>query len=131
MAGTLTVDTLKSDSSTPTVFRNTSGTEIGQLTRAWINFNGTSGSTAARASFNVSSVTRNNTGDYTVTMSNALADGNFSVVTIGNRSVSADYGWYMTAPYAQAPTSTTVRMTCTNSAATFTDYAYVNAIINR
>jgi hypothetical protein len=79
MAGTLTVDTLKSGLSTPTVFQNTSGTEIGQLARSWINYNG--GATPAiRASFNVSSVTKNTTGDYTHNFSNALADANFGVV---------------------------------------------------
>lgn len=46
--------------------------------RAWVNFNGT-GTVAIRASGNVSSITDNGTGDYTVNFTNALADANYSV----------------------------------------------------
>lgn len=82
MAGTLVVDTLKSGSSGPAVFQNTSGVEVGQLCRAWVNFNGVTTATI-RASFNVSSVTRNATGDYTVNFTNALADANYAPVVTG------------------------------------------------
>jgi hypothetical protein len=51
--------------------------------RAWVNFNGT-GTVAIRASGNVSSITDNGTGDYTVNFTTAMADANYSVV------VSAD-----------------------------------------
>lgn len=53
-------------------------TEQGQLCKAWVNFNGT-GTVAIRASFNVSSITDNGTGDYTVNFTNALADANYSL----------------------------------------------------
>jgi hypothetical protein len=46
--------------------------------RAWVNFNGT-GTVAIRASGNVSSITDNNTGDYTVNFTTAMPDANFSV----------------------------------------------------
>lgn len=46
--------------------------------RAWVNFNGT-GTVAIRASGNVSSITDNGTGDYTVNFTNALADANYSM----------------------------------------------------
>jgi hypothetical protein len=45
--------------------------------RAWVNFNGT-GTVAIRASGNVSSITDNNTGDYTVNFTTALVDANYS-----------------------------------------------------
>ena len=45
--------------------------------RAWVNFNGT-GTVAIRASGNVSSITDNGTGDYTVNFSTAMPDTNFS-----------------------------------------------------
>jgi len=45
--------------------------------KAWVNFNGT-GTVAIRAQFNVSSITDNGTGDYTVNFSSALADANYS-----------------------------------------------------
>ena len=46
--------------------------------RAWVNFNGT-GTVAIRASGNVSSITDNGTGDYTVNFTTAMADTNFCV----------------------------------------------------
>jgi hypothetical protein len=52
--------------------------------RAWVNFNGT-GTVAIRASGNVSSITDNGTGDYTVNFTTAMSDANFaSQLTQGN-----------------------------------------------
>jgi hypothetical protein len=48
--------------------------------RAWVNFNGT-GTPAIRASGNVSSITDNGTGDYTVNFTNAMPDANYAPVT--------------------------------------------------
>jgi hypothetical protein len=48
--------------------------------RAWVNFNGT-GTVAIRASGNVSSITDNGTGDYTVNFATALSDANYSMVS--------------------------------------------------
>ena len=50
--------------------------------RAWCNFNGT-GVVAIRASGNVSSITDNGTGDYTVNFTTAMADTNFATVSTG------------------------------------------------
>jgi hypothetical protein len=47
--------------------------------RAWVNFNGT-GAVAIRASGNVTSITDNGTGDYTVNFTNAMPDGNYQFV---------------------------------------------------
>ena len=46
--------------------------------RAWVNFNGT-GTVSIRASGNVSSITDNGSGDYTINFSNAMPDNNYSV----------------------------------------------------
>ena len=75
---TLSVATIKSASSAAPVFQNSSGTEKGQLAKAWINFDG-DGTIAIRDSFNVSSITDNGTGDYTITFSNAMANTNYCV----------------------------------------------------
>ena len=45
--------------------------------RAWVNFNGT-GTVAIRASGNVSSITDNGTGDYTVNFTTAMVDANYA-----------------------------------------------------
>ena len=49
---------------------------------AWVNFNGT-GTVAIRSSYNVSSITDNGTGDYTVNFATALADANYAVSGAG------------------------------------------------
>jgi hypothetical protein len=46
--------------------------------RAWVNFDGT-GTPAIRGSGNVSSITDNNTGDYTVNFTTAMPDANYGV----------------------------------------------------
>ena len=55
--------------------------------RAWINFNGT-GTIAIRGSGNVSSITDNGTGDYTVTIDEDLPDINYTY-TISTMDVGA------------------------------------------
>ena len=53
----------------------------GFFARAWVNFNGTlSSPIAPRASGNVSSVTKNGTGDYTINFTTAMPDANFSAI---------------------------------------------------
>jgi hypothetical protein len=56
--------------------------------RAWVNFNGT-GTVAIRASGNVSSITDNGTGDYTVNFTTAMPDANYAVV--GFAETTQDY----------------------------------------
>jgi hypothetical protein len=55
--------------------------------RAWVNFDGLNSPYSIRASYNVSSITRNATGYYTINMTNALPDVNYSVT--GSSAVSA------------------------------------------
>lgn len=53
---------------------------VNGVARAWVNFNGT-GTVAIRASYNVSSITDNGTGDYTVNFTNAMSDANYGFTT--------------------------------------------------
>lgn len=55
---------------------NSDGTENYKC-RAWVNFNGT-GTVAIRASGNVSSITDNGIGSYTVNLATAMPDTNYS-----------------------------------------------------
>ena len=55
--------------------------EASGLAKAWVNFNGT-GTVAIRASFNVSSITDNGTGDYTVNFTTAMLDANYSATLL-------------------------------------------------
>ena len=49
-----------------------------QACKAWVNFNGT-GTVAIRAGYNVSSISDNGTGDYTVNFTTAMPDSNYAV----------------------------------------------------
>ena len=61
---------------------NASGTAPIYACRAWVNFNGT-GTVAIRASGNISSITDNGTGDYTVNFITAMEDVNYSISQMG------------------------------------------------
>jgi hypothetical protein len=67
-------------------------TAIAYGCRAWVNFNGT-GTVAIRASGNVSSITDNGTGQYTVNFTTAMPDTNYAVTTStdGSGSGSVPY----------------------------------------
>jgi hypothetical protein len=58
---------------------NATGSAPVYACRAWVNFNGI-GTVAIRESGNVSSITDNGAGDYTVNFTTALADANYAVV---------------------------------------------------
>lgn len=73
--------------------------------QVWVNFNGT-GTVAIRASYNVSSITDNGTGDYTVNFTNALADANYAVSRCGT-NVGRTEGW---AVGVQGQSSSAVRL---------------------
>jgi hypothetical protein len=58
--------------------QNASGVEV-YTAKAWVNFNGT-GTVAIRASGNVSSITDNGTGNYTVNFTTAMTDANYAAI---------------------------------------------------
>ncbi len=60
----------------------------GYVARAWVNFNGT-GTVAIRASGNVSSITDNGTGDYTVNFTTAMPDANYVLSGSGDDNAAA------------------------------------------
>jgi uncharacterized protein (AIM24 family) len=86
--------------------QNTSGVEV-YTAKAWVNFNGT-GTVAIRASGNVSSITDNGTGDYTVNFTTAMPDTNYSNVFSGT--------WDSSLPNATNLIGTFVNATRTTSA---------------
>ena len=63
----------------------TSNLNIPGTAKAWVNFNGT-GTVAIRASFNVSSITDNGTGDYTVNFATAMVDADYAFVASANQA---------------------------------------------
>jgi hypothetical protein len=78
MAGQITISTLKDDAGVLATQNGMTG-----ICKAWVNFDGT-GTPAIRGSFNVSSITDNGTGDYTVNFTTAMPNANYSaLVTAG------------------------------------------------
>jgi hypothetical protein len=72
------------------------------MCRAWVNFNGT-GTVAIRASGNVSSITDNGTGAYTVNFTTAMVDVNYA--SFGSSATgTADFRILIT-NYTAAPTT--------------------------
>jgi hypothetical protein len=71
---TLRLTTISNQDGSATV---PSQTVISGSAKAWVNFNGT-GTVAIRASFNVTSITDNGTGDYTVNFTVAMVDANYA-----------------------------------------------------
>jgi hypothetical protein len=97
-------------------------TVISGSAKAWVNFNGT-GTVAIRTQFNVSSITDNGTGDYTVNFTTAFADANYSVSLaastsngVTNQIASANSG---SAPTTMSTTQ--VRVSHVSTAGTFVD----------
>jgi hypothetical protein len=70
---------------------NASGSAPVYACRAWVNFDGT-GTPAIRGSGNVSSITDNGTGDYTVNFTTAMPDVNYASIGSGQNSVNASAG---------------------------------------
>lgn len=58
--------------------------------KAWVNFNGT-GTVAIRASYNVTSITDNGTGDYTVNFTTAMPDANYCADVSCGQTSGAGY----------------------------------------
>lgn len=119
--------------------QNTSGVEQ-YLCKAWVNFNGT-GTVAIRASGNVSSITDNGTGDYTVNFTNAMPDSNYltSITAAGNRNATDQMLANVATNGDAASTNpelystTQVRIRTGNTSATFTnrDVTYIGVAIFR
>jgi len=75
--------------------------------RAWVNFNGT-GTVAIRASGNVSSITDNGTGDYTVNFTTAMPDANYCI-QIASRNFTSNTN-KSDNPNVVDPTTSAIRM---------------------
>jgi hypothetical protein len=100
--------------------------------RAWVNFNGTGTTVAIRASGNVSSVTDNGVGNYTVNFTTAMPDSNYAAVGSCSSEGGAAYmvSTNSTNWAASAPTTSSCRIITTN-AGNVGDSSYVSLAIFR
>jgi len=147
MAGTVIADNLQAASTstlvikngvanTPPTIQDSAGTQIGTFCRAWVNFDGT-GTVAIRASFNVTSITDNGTGDYTVNFTTAMPDVNYSAVVTNISNTSSDVRRFATISGAALTGATLMTTTQLNvitgnpATGTLSDLALVNVAIFR
>lgn len=92
--GSVDADTLATDAVTTVKIADDAVTDAKQdltgVAKAWIVFDGTSSSIGTGASsYNIAGVTDNNTGDYTLTFTNAFPNTNYGYVITGLNSSSS------------------------------------------
>lgn len=97
--------------------------------RAWVNFAG-DGAVAIRASGNVTSISDNGVGDYTMNFTTALSDANYAVVGIVGNASAATFG-ILTGPRTSAATTSAFRFLTTTAGPTNTDYPVVQLAVFR
>ncbi len=104
MAGALTISTLN-DSSGPLATQN----GMRGIAKAWVNFQGGDGNTAGviTGSFNVSSITVNGNGNFTVNFTTAMANTTYSVAGSAARNDASTNGPFSMGPNGAVALSTT------------------------
>ena len=117
--GTIAFDTLQTSGQiTGTAKSVDTDYVVNGSAKAWINMNG-SGTIANRDSFNVSGITDNGTGDFTVTINNDFENANYSVTSHGSRFHANEGDFvianYYSSAYSDGQTSSINRL--------FTSYA--------
>lgn len=101
------------------------GSEDYVLPRAWVNFNGT-GTVAIRDSVNISSLTDNAVGDWTVTLSITMSDSNYmSFGSVGDATL--DHMRSVMTNAGLLNTSTAIRVNVENHTSDLIDAEYVGA----
>ena len=96
--------------------------------RAWVNFNGTS-TVAIRASGNVSSITDNATGSYTINFTTAMPDANYTCVTMAANDAAA---WTVSGEITTATVLTSsVKIQAANLSSAARDSSIMNVAIFR
>jgi hypothetical protein len=127
MPGTLVITTLSDGTNSTSATNPIKGSAL-----VWVNFVGSSGS--VNAQYNVSSVTRNGTGDYTINFTNAMVDTNYAIAgacklsTFGNADV-AIVGFYRNT--ASPNLTTSARINTTNTGGSAEDPTIVTFIVHR
>ena len=112
MAGKIVVSTLNNDTGVLATQNGMTG-----IAKAWVNFNGT-GTVAIRDSFNVSSITDNGTGDYTVNFTTAMPNANYgSALTCSTTAgVSVPFIFSRQTQTAQTTSAYRIGVTASNTA---------------
>ena len=116
--------------SLPTIIDSVTAAAPLYFCRAWVNFNGT-GTVSIRASGNVSSITDNGTGDYTVNFTTAMADANYCPQITGDSSGARQNVFGRIANLAAVPTVSALRVIFCDDQSAPIDTAYAQVAIFR
>jgi hypothetical protein len=130
--GTLTgVTSISSTTAdTPVILQDSSSNS--NTCRAWVNFDGTTnvgGFCTIRADFNVSSVTDNGTGNYTVNFTTAMPDANYTFV--GSVARDTVTGISTINDATTGTKSTTAFQITTQRSGSANDYAFIWCVFFR
>ena len=131
MAGTIVADTVQNGAGTSTSMTNV----VSGACVAWVNFYGVT-TPSIYASYNVSSITRNGAGDYTVNFTNALTDANYAVALMGTVDIANAGLQYFTGIRAssgvpQTKTASALRIATFSSSTASVDSQNESVIIHR
>jgi hypothetical protein len=121
MAGTLVANTINTDTGLFSTNNAYSG-----VAKAWCNFN-PSGTPTISSSFNVSSLTRNGTGDYSLNFATAMVDANYATVT--NTTITTST-YVFSGVNTQTTTYTRVSMVTTSGSGSDQSKCYVAVLGN-
>jgi len=128
-SGTWGID-ITGNAATATKLTTASGSAPSYSARAWVNFNGT-GTVAIRASGNVTSITDNGTGDYTVNFTTAMPDANYAVATSGE-GFTLGAGGALQGPSTYSLGTTSFSLACASNTNSFGgDWPTVSAVVFR
>lgn len=91
------------------------------IAKAWVNFNASSGSPVIRDSFNVTSITDNGVGDFTVNFTTAMANANYAPAGIG--------GTAAVMVTIETQSTTACRIVCETRGSTTSDSEFITLIV--
>ena len=121
------MSTIKTETlSTPSNATVPVDTVVNGTAKAWVNFNGT-GTVAIRRAFNVSSITDNQTGDYTVNFITAMPNVDYSAVASGGAISGIGSRTAISCP--NTPTTTSVGVTIVNTSSALVDVTFINVAV--
>jgi len=114
MAGQLTIDTLKASSGVLATQNGMTG-----IAKAWVNFNGSAATVTT--SFNVSSVTKTATGQYTISITTAMPSANYCITSTGSIAGNATAAFLSPRGSGATITSSSFMLTGSNGVNTTVD----------
>ena len=123
--GTINVDTLTASTGVLATQNGMTG-----IAKAWVTFNGSTGT--INGSFNVGSITKNTTGDYTINFTTAMPSVNYCWVGIAKGiDGAANYNYPSVGNrFTTTPATTSIRVgTAYQQGAAAVDFDYVNVAV--